>query len=211
MSSSLHSFTVALGLAAVVTLGSTTLAVAAADDQAQPPPPPHSDNVQAAAVDTATTAKVKERLAADKRLADSKISVATTDGVVTLTGTAPSVTAASAAEELADSVSGVKGVDNRISTSSAMESAAGKVSNATRSSERRASDDWITTKIKGQILADRSVERGSDINVRTTDGAVTLSGTAASQTAFNHARDIARSVKGVTSVDTADLRLASSR
>jgi hyperosmotically inducible periplasmic protein len=71
--------------------------------------------------------------------------------------------------------------------------------------------EWITTKIKGQLLADRSVERGSDINVKTSDGVVTLSGTASSRDALDHARDIARNVKGVKSVDTSGPRLASAQ
>jgi len=172
MSSSLHSFTVALGLAVIVTLGSSMAAAAGADTQAQPPPQPHSDNLGAAVVDTATTAKVKERLAGDKRLSDARISVSTTNGIVTLTGTAPTHEDASTAEDLAGSVSGVKGVDNQISAPSGFGSAADKVSNAAKSGERRASDDWITTKIKGQILADRSVERGSDSSSETSSSSV---------------------------------------
>jgi hyperosmotically inducible periplasmic protein len=205
--SPVHSFTVGLGLAVVAALGSCPGAAAAGtaagevqDDQAQP----HSDNLRAAVADTTTTAKVKERLATDRRFEDAKISVTTTNGIVTLTGSAPSHDAASAAEGVAGSVSGVKGVDNRISAPSKLEIAA-------KRTEHRASDDWITTKIKGQLLTDRSVERGSDITVKTRDGVVTLSGTASSRDALDHARDIARNVKGVKSVDTSELRLASAQ
>jgi hyperosmotically inducible periplasmic protein len=213
--SSVHSFTVGLGLAVVLALGSYPDAAAAATtsdgqaqyDQAQPP----SGGLRAAVSDTATTAKVKERLSNDTRLEDSKISVTTTNGIVTLTGSAPTHSAASTAEDLAGSVAGVKGVDNQIHAPSALESAAGKVTEATKTTEHKASDEWITTKVKGQLLADRSVERGSDINVRTSDGVVVLSGTASTRTALDHARDIARNVKGVKSVDTSELRLASAQ
>jgi hyperosmotically inducible periplasmic protein len=199
--SRIHSFTVGLGLAvAMVAMAGT------ANGQSQ------GDGLRAAAAtDTATTAKVKEQLAADKRLEDSRISVTTANGIVTLTGSAPTHSAASTAEDLAGSVSGVKGVDNQIRAPSVLESAASKVTDATKTTEHKASDEWITTKVKGQLLADRSVERGSDINVRTSDGVVALSGTAASRTAFDHARDIARNVKGVKSVDTSELRLASAQ
>ncbi|MBV8910890.1 MAG: BON domain-containing protein, partial [Gammaproteobacteria bacterium] len=95
--------------------------------QSDQPPKAHSDNLRAAVEDTATTAKVKERLASDKRLEDSTISVATTNGIVTLTGSAPTHEAASAAQDEAGSVNGVKGVDNRINAPSGLESAAGKV------------------------------------------------------------------------------------
>jgi hyperosmotically inducible periplasmic protein len=209
-----HSLTVVLGSAftlAVASYAGTAAAASAPADTQQDQAQPHSDSLHAAVSDTATTAKVKERLATDQRLEDSKISVTTINGIVTLTGSAPTHAAASAAEDAASSVSGVKGVDNRISAPSALESAAGKVRQTAKSGEHKASDDWITTKIKGQILADRSVERGSDINVKTSDGAVMLTGTASSQNAADHARDIARNVKGVKSVDTTGLRLASAQ
>jgi hyperosmotically inducible periplasmic protein len=195
-----HSFTVGLGLAVVMALGPCTGANAQSDE----PPKAHSDNLRAAVDDTATTAKVKERIATDKRLEDSKISVTTTNGIVTLTGSVPSHQEASTAEEVASSVNGVKGVDNRISAPS-------RVGSVAKRTEHKVSDDWITTKVKGQILADRSVERGSDISVKTRDGIVTLYGTASSRNALDHARDIASHVKGVKSVDTSDLRLASAR
>ena len=205
--SALHSATVGVGLAVAMALGSGAgiSTAVAADTQA------HSDSLRAAVDDTATTAKVKERIATDKRLEDAKISVTTTNGIVTLTGSAPTHSAASTAEDVAGSVEGVKGVDNRISAPSGLESAAGKVSGAAKDTEQRASDDWITTKVKGQLLADRSVERGSDISVKTRDGVVTLYGTAASKDALDHARDIARHVKGVKSVDISELRLASAQ
>jgi len=43
------------------------------------------------------------------------------------------------------------------------------------------------------------------------DGVVSLTGTASSRAALDHARDIARNVKGVKSVDTRELRLASAQ
>jgi hyperosmotically inducible periplasmic protein len=202
-----HSFTVGLGLAVVMALGPFAAATARGDE----PPKAHSDSLRAAVDDTATTAKVKERIATDNRLKDSKISVTTTNGIVTLTGSAPSHAEASTAEDVAGSVNGVRGVDNRISAPSALEGAAGKVSGVAKQTEHKASDEWITTKVKGQLLSDHSVERGSDISVKTRDGVVTLYGTASSKNAFDHARDIARHVKGVKSVDTSELRLASAR
>jgi hyperosmotically inducible periplasmic protein len=210
-----RSSTVRLALAVAMALGSCAGAIALATSNAQAqsdePPKAHSDNLRATVDDTATTAKVKERIATDKRLQDSQISVTTTNGIVTLTGSAPTHQAASTAEDVVASVNGVRGVDNRISAPSGLETAAAKVSNVAKNTEHRASDDWITTKVKGQILADRSVERGSDISVRTMDGVVSLTGTASSRTALDHARDIARNVKGVKSVDTSELRLASAQ
>ena len=194
----------AIALAAALT--SPGAAVASAGDD----PQPHSDSLSAAVSDTVITAKVKTRLASDQRLDKSAVSVATTNGVVTLTGTAPSSEASSAAEEVAKSVRGVKSVDNQITAPSALERAAGKLSRAAHATGRAASDEWITTKVKGQLKANRSIQRNSDISVTTSNGVVTLSGTAASRDAFDQAAAVARNVQGVKSVDTSGLRVAGS-
>jgi hyperosmotically inducible periplasmic protein len=186
----------ALTLGCTLLLGSGTVA-AQSDDQ------PHSDSMSAAVSDTATTAKVKARFAGDERLKGSSITVHTTNGVVTLSGSAPSADASDAAEELAQSVSGVKSVDNQISAPS-------KLSAAAHGTKQKISDDWITTKVKSQLLGNRSIQGSSDISVRTHDGVVTLSGTATSRDALENAKTVARNVKGVKSVDASNLRLASS-
>ncbi len=121
-----------LGIAGLVLAAGAALA----DDTAQ-----HSDSWGAAVSDTATTAKVKERLADDNRLGDAKISVTTNNGVVIFTGTAPSADASNAAEEAAEGVKGVKSVENQIAAPSKVREAAGKVT-----------DDWITTRIKTEPL-----------------------------------------------------------
>jgi hyperosmotically inducible protein len=169
-------------------------------------PQAHSDSMSAAVSDTATTAKVKARLAGDKRLENSSITVHTTNGVVTLSGTAANRDAASAAGDAAKSVTGVKSVDNNISVPGAR----GELGQAAHETGHAVSDAWITTKIKTQLKTDHSVERGSDISVSTSEGVVKLSGTAASKDAKDQAEAIARNVKGVKSVDASSLRLASS-
>jgi len=169
---------------------------------AQDHPEAHSDSLGAALGDTALTAKVKARLAGDSRLKDSHIEVHTTNAMVTLSGSAPSSDASEAAEQLAIGVNGVKDVDNEIDAPS-------KLSSAAHHAGRKLSDDWITTKIKTQLKADRTIERDSDIDVHTFDGVVTLSGTAASKDALEHAKVVARNVKGVKSVEADNLRLAS--
>jgi hyperosmotically inducible periplasmic protein len=169
-------------------------------------PQAHSDSMSAAVSDTATTAKVKARLAGDKRLANSSITVHTTNGVVTLSGTAANRDVAAAAEDAANSVTGVKSVDNEISVPGAR----GELAQAAHETGHAVSDAWITTKIKTQLKTNHSVERGSDISVSTSGGVVKLSGTAASSDAKDQAEAIARNVKGVKSVDASSLRLASS-
>jgi hyperosmotically inducible protein len=160
--------------------------------------PQHSDSLGAAVSDTATTAKVKERLASDRRLESAKISVTTNNGNVTLTGTAPSADASNAAEETAEGVSGVRSVDNQIAAPSRLHDAAGKVS-----------DDWITTRIKTELFANRTVQGDSNISVSTSQGVVHLSGTAISKDAYDQAKSVAQNVKGVRGVDTSALHLAS--
>jgi hyperosmotically inducible protein len=161
--------------------------------------PQHSDSWGAAVSDTTITAKVKERLAGDQRLSTAKISVTTNNGIVTLTGTAPSGDASDTAEEVAHGVSGVKDVDNQIAAPSKLQAAAGKVS-----------DDWITTRIKTQLFTLRTVQGDSNISVSTSEGVVRLSGTAVSKDAYDQARSVAENVRGVRSVDTSALKLASS-
>lgn len=66
-------------------------------------------------VDDATiTSKVNAALAADKDLSAVKIDVDTKDGVVTLSGPAPSPEAASKATKLAKDVKGVTSVNNKL-------------------------------------------------------------------------------------------------
>lgn len=73
-------------------------------------------------------------------------------------------------------------------------------------SDQPVGDTWITTKVKTELLADTAV-KGTDINVSTENGVVTLAGVLDNQTAIDKAITIAKNVKGVTSVDTRALKL----
>ena len=64
--------------------------------------------------DAAITTKVNAELAADKDLSAIKIDVDTKDGVVTLTGPAPSAGARERATEIAKNVKGVTSVNNQL-------------------------------------------------------------------------------------------------
>ncbi len=68
----------------------------------------------------------------------------------------------------------------------------------------KAADAWITTKVKSEFGTTGGVS-ATDISVDTSDGAVTLSGTVASQAEIDRAKQLAQSVKGVKSVDTSGL------
>jgi hyperosmotically inducible protein len=68
-----------------------------------------------------------------------------------------------------------------------------------RNSAHPVDDSMITTKIKGKFMADKQV-RKDNIEVKTVDGAVELTGTASSKAKARHAVALAHKVKGVKSV-----------
>lgn len=72
------------------------------------------DVVKEVVKDATITAEVSTGLAADKDLSAFKINVDTRDGMVTLTGPAPSPSASARATEIARNVKGVNSVDNRL-------------------------------------------------------------------------------------------------
>jgi osmotically-inducible protein OsmY len=71
-------------------------------------------SVTTAATDMAITTQVKAALAADDQLSALKIEVDTVQGVVSLTGPAPSAEAAERATTLAKAVEGVTEVQNKL-------------------------------------------------------------------------------------------------
>jgi len=80
-------------------------------------------------------------------------------------------------------------------------------STMTRSNETvpgKVDDTWITTKVKSKFAAAKGV-KASDISVSTTDGVVTLTGTATSKAEKHRAVHLAKGVKGVKSVDASGL------
>ena len=79
----------------------------------------------------------------------------------------------------------------------------------TKKTERVVSDSWITTKVKSEILAN-SVTKGFKVSVKTLHGTVMLDGKLPNQDAIDQVKQIAEKVKGVSSVDTSKLVVASS-
>ncbi|RDJ00229.1 BON domain-containing protein [Dyella solisilvae] len=101
---------IAAGLVAV--FAATPFAQVAAQDAAMQK---QGDNqtVPDKTADAWITTKVKSELATTKGIKSTDISVATMDGVVSLTGTATSATEKTKAEHVAMKVKGVKSVDSR--------------------------------------------------------------------------------------------------
>jgi hyperosmotically inducible protein len=174
-------------LAAALGIGT---AKAASDDASMPQP--QSKNMGAAISDTVITGKVKAALMGEDDLKHSHIHVTTTNGVVTLDGTASSSDAKVRAEDVTKSIDSVKSVDNNLRTPGS--------SNAVAKTKRVVSDSWITAKVKSEILAD-SLSKGFDVTVETKHGVVVLKGTLPNQDAVDHVERIAEKVKGVKSVD----------
>jgi hyperosmotically inducible protein len=75
-------------------------------------------NMQATVEDTTVTAKVKAALLATDGIQATDISVETQQGVVILTGKVADASQAQRAAEVAQSVEGVRSVDNRLLSSS---------------------------------------------------------------------------------------------
>lgn len=73
-----------------------------------------ADTVKAGAMDAAITTKINAALAADDKLSALKIDVDTSDGRVTLNGTAPDAASRERATSLAAGVQGVASVNNRL-------------------------------------------------------------------------------------------------
>ncbi|HEY3732061.1 MAG TPA: BON domain-containing protein [Steroidobacteraceae bacterium] len=193
------------GVAAGFGLGLALSAYGAAGDSssADSAPSAHSDSVGAAIGDSAITTKVRAGFLDDDRIRNSHIKVKTTNGVVTLTGSAANSDAKAAAEEVASNVHGVKSVDNELVTGSSN----GSVHRAVAKSEKVGSDSWITTKVKSEIMAD-SISKGFKVGVKTVNGVVMLHGTLPNDDAVSHVKDLAEKVDGVKSVNTTQLKSA---
>jgi len=185
---------IAAGMALGLCVGT---AHAATEDNAMPKA--HSDGLGATIDDTVITGKIKSKMSSEHSLKQSDISVTTTNGVVTLDGSASSDKAKSHAESISKSVDGVKSVDNNLKTPHS--------STTVAKTKRVMSDSWITTKVKSEMLAD-SVSKGFDVSVKTLHGVVVLKGALPNQDAIAHVKDIAARIDGVKSVDISALIIA---
>lgn len=91
-----------------------------------------------------------------------------------------------------------------VAGTAASAASAGEQTKANEASAQPVSDSWITTKVKADLLVTEET-KGLDINVTTTNGVVTLSGKLDSQAQVEKAVAVARSIKGVKSVDATTL------
>jgi hyperosmotically inducible protein len=72
-------------------------------------------------------------------------------------------------------------------------------------SDQPVSDTWITTKVKSELMTTSDV-KSMNVDVKTVNGVVTLTGSLANELAVQKAVTAAKSVKGVKSVDASGLK-----
>lgn len=144
------------------------------------------------ATDNANT--IQTKINADPSLAGANVTVVDHNGVITVTGDAKDNDQMATIVRIAASTPGVTDVDvSQV-----------KLANGAAQSQQPFTDAMITAKVKGmfiqkKLFSDADVAAMS-INVDTSNGVVTLSGTADNQEQINNAVNIARTVKGVTDV-----------
>jgi hyperosmotically inducible protein len=171
-------------------------------------PQPHSNSLGASISDTAITAKVKLKFVNQQQLTGSDIKVTTTNGVVSLSGSAPNSETATAAKQLASTVDGVKSVDSQIQTPGVMDRLANKVDHMTGTAKQASSDTFITSKVETELLSSTDM-KGSYLSVTTNNGVVQLSGQVRDEGQKDSAEHLAQQVEGVKSVDMSKVMIAS--
>ncbi|MEO8605458.1 MAG: BON domain-containing protein [bacterium] len=164
---------------------------------------PSPETKRAEVTDANLKAAVADALKRDKALADSRIEVASAEaGVVTLNGSATTMSDQLEAVETARNVPGVKRVADAIqgpetlSDAEIWERSASATGSAVTTS---ATDMWITSAVKVSLIANDQTP-GGEINVDTDNGVVTLFGMVPSDSSRRAAEKSARAVKGVKNV-----------
>ncbi|WP_296294655.1 division/outer membrane stress-associated lipid-binding lipoprotein [Rheinheimera sp.] len=137
--------------------------------------------------DSSIVVKAERALEANKTLEErAHINVNSYNGILLLTGQAPSQDLVELASSLVQPIQGVKDVQNQIRVGN-------PISFTTRSR-----DSWITTRVKSLLVGDKEVS-ALNIKVVTENGEVFLMGLVSSSEA-DKAVEIARHVNGVSRV-----------
>lgn len=139
----------------------------------------------ASSMDNRIEASAKSSYNFKTYLKDDPIKVESTGGVVTLTGTVSQEWHKSLAEETVSDLPGVKSVSNQISVAGGQPA--------------EHSDSWVTMKVKSALLFHEHVS-GTDTEVNTQNGVVTLSGNADSEAQKQLTGEYATDVEGVKDV-----------
>lgn len=140
--------------------------------------------------DEATTKRVKSAFAMSKRMSGYNFDVATSGGVVTLTGQLPSEGLKSLAGEIARDTKGVKEVSNQIAVDPGVQPA---------SENAHVADLEIRAAIL-ESFAKSPELGGKQIDVKVENRTVTLTGSVETQTQRNGAEQAARAVDGIAAI-----------
>lgn len=148
--------------------------------------------------DVKISTSVKAALALHQDLSGRPVSVRTHDAVVTLSGRVGSDEEKAAAEEVAESVDGVRRVDNLIAVTPELGS---QQTRSDRSLGQKLDDTALAAKVKGAFALHRDL-RHLDIRVEAREGKVFLEGRVDTPAQAEMARTRARTVEGVQDVDS---------
>ena len=166
-------------------------------------PPPSETHAAAPNVsDGQINARVKETLAGVPSLKGADIAVATSEGVVTLSGTVGDPHAKFAAANAAITVEGVRILDDELKVRSGNKMAA-ETRTGRSGAKHSASDDRITADVK-QLLA-VSIPKRYKVDAKTEHGVVYLSGEVMDGNAIERLRGMVAKVDGVKQVNTLGL------
>jgi len=181
--------------------------------------------------DMTITAKVKTKLMWNRYTNGLNIGVSTDDAIVKLNGQVENEATRDLAGQIARNTSGVRKVVNELTLPASgsekaesgesqaeqnskgpgsvvetlgqvAEQVKGKVSKSMEQAGRAAGDAWITAKVKTVLMFSKDTE-GSDIQVSTEKGVVTLTGTVTSQAQASRVVQITRDVQDVKEVNSA--------
>lgn len=153
--------------------------------------------------DLAISSTIKSKLLWSKYTNSQSIKVNTLDGKVTLEGNAETEEAKKLAGRLAKDTRGVRAVENKLVINKTP-GITGTAKASTKEVGDVISDSWITTKVKSTLLYSSNV-KGSDIEVTTNAGVVTLSGKLDTGVERALAVELAKNVRGVKSVQAKTL------
>jgi len=147
--------------------------------------------------DATLTARVKSKLLWNRNTNGLDINVTTEKGVVTLKGKVASDVQGDLAVELAKNTTGVERVRRELEVASELKKTGKK--GTLEKMETKASDAWITAKVKSMLLFSKENE-GADIEVSTNDQIVTLKGTVVSDEQKEKVLKLVGDVVGVKEV-----------
>lgn len=167
-------------------------------DWAPKPRPSGERSFGQAAEDATITATVKSKLLWSEHTDGLDINVDTNNGIVTLRGKVPTAEGKDLAGRYAGNTSGVRKVNNELAV-------AGDAKRGGGSSEQPVTDTWVTAKVKSSLTLSRPL-MDDDIDVKTLNGVVTLSGQVETSQEKSLAIEIADNIRGARKIEAGALK-----